>query len=507
MKKLLVLWDPETPTVLVGPVVHALRERVELGEITFQQVSHRTSPNRKFEIRPIVDQANIDGILWIEGGPLPADIEKCPGEKACWLVNAYHEPTIINELAPLFNRRLVATIEHSADEACRWLPLASGNAQPPQPPQGFILVVDDPKPSSHAEVQRALDGVVQQLPIPEKPVVMCLGTGNCPNTGMFDWMRSGSVVVVNPECDLRGLANAGDHLLDFPQVTNLSTFLQDLFDNREVLLKVAERAPAIVEHLHTPEIRAEQIVDAIWPRHRILGDDGHHATVSVLVTCYKYLRRFRFCLESLARQNLPPGTLEIVVVDPESPDGLAEYLETFAAKNTNLSVVHLPINPRYHRNRGICINRAFDASTGKIIISIDSDIIFPPHLIRALVDLSEENPQAVLGIRRVFLDKEITADILENKLDPFRDFDQLAQSPGDGEQHAFSGVLGYCQVTQRRAFAIARYPEEFDMVNQSDIIFNERLEKYAQVLPRYIGDLSVLHLWHPRNWEGTEDYL
>ena len=69
------------------------------------------------------------------------------------------------------------------------------------------------------------------------------------------------------------------------------------------------------------------------------------------------------------------------------------------------------------------------------------------------------------------------------------------------------GVLGYCQAVDRKAFAKARYPREIDRVNQSDIIFVERLRKFAGVKPQYLGDQVVLHLWHPRNWNGTETQL
>ena len=39
---------------------------------------------------------------------------------------------------------------------------------------------------------------------------------------------------------------------------------------------------------------------------------------------------------------------------------------------------------RYHRNRGVGINRAFDASQGQVVIGIDGDLVFPPKLIASL---------------------------------------------------------------------------------------------------------------------------
>jgi len=213
------------------------------------------------------------------------------------------------------------------------------------------------------------------------------------------------------------------------------------------------------------------------------------------------------CLESLARQDLPPGTLEIVVADPESPDGLSDALEEFGLRYPGVRLVHLPIDLKYHRNRGVGINRAFDVSGGRVVIAIDGDLVFPPGLIRLLEARVLANPAEVCGVRRSFVGRENTERILRGELDPFIHFDDLSRSPGDGEEKSFVGVLGYCQAVDRSAFACARYPEEFDVVNQSDIVFLERLAKEAQVRSHFLSDQTVLHLWHPRNWGGTKEFL
>jgi glycosyltransferase involved in cell wall biosynthesis len=254
-------------------------------------------------------------------------------------------------------------------------------------------------------------------------------------------------------------------------------------------------------------MRAIQICQGLWPHHRVLSGKGHQPRISILVTCHRYLRRLRICLESLAHQDLPPGSLEIVVADPGSPDGLSTHLEEFAHKYFGLRVVHLPLDARYHRNRGVGINRAFDVSTGRVIIGIDGDLVFPPGLVGVLEEHVLKAPERVYGVRRIFLGKEETEKILMGMTDPLSDFERLSGSEGDGEEKAFVGVLGYCQAVDRKAFARARYPEEFDMVNQSDIVFVDRLASEAQVTPQYLAEQAVLHLWHPRNWAGTSDFL
>jgi glycosyltransferase involved in cell wall biosynthesis len=271
--------------------------------------------------------------------------------------------------------------------------------------------------------------------------------------------------------------------------------------------RLGARGRGIVEHLHRPELRARDLLRGIWPEHRILSDVDCRPRISILVACYKYLRRFTVCLESLARQRLPKGALEVVVADPKSPDGLAAHLEAFAERTPGIRLVHLPIDDKYHRNRGVAINRAFDASGGEVVISIDGDLVFPPDLIPDLEAKVLGSPEKVFGVRRAFVRKEETESILAGRIDPWGDFERLSRSEGDGEEKSFVGVLGYCQAVHRRAFARARYPEELDMVNQSDIAFVEHLERRAGVRPQFLEDRTVLHLWHPRNWAGTSEFL
>src|SRR5260370_35738547 len=48
--------------------------------------------------------------------------------------------------------------------------------------------------------------------------------------------------------------------------------------------------------------------------------------LSVIVTCYRYVQRLRIALQNWCSQQLASGALEILVVNPESPDGTTEHL-------------------------------------------------------------------------------------------------------------------------------------------------------------------------------------
>lgn len=506
MKRLALLWDRENPLTPVGSVVAAIKRIVEVKELTFDEVSHRTLPNGSWEIRPFLEDFRADALLWVEGGPLPADLDQVHCPTACWILSAAHEPTLPGETGACFDLRLVSSLKDAVDGRSRWMPLAAEDGLPLLLEPGLRLFLEDPKPPRQLRVEQRLRGWTPAEPL-DRPVAVCLGQGGSPHPRVLDCLRAGAVVVVDEDCDLRGLAMPNEHLERLPAGGDPREFLDALLKDRERLEYRAVRGPAIVSHLHTADLRAAQIRDVLWPCARSLNDTPGSPEVSVLVTCFKYLKRLKICLESLAKQDLPDSGLEVVVADPESPDGLADWLDEFAARHPRLRVVHVPLDALYHRNRGVAINRAFDASAGRIVVSIDGDIVFPPHLIRVLVEELSARPDTVFGVRRAFLPRDATEAVLEGRLDPFQRFQELSESTGDGEEYPFVGVLGYCQAVTREAFARARYPEEFDRVNQSDIVYIERLERHAGVQPRLLTDQVVLHLWHPRNWMGTSEFL
>jgi len=508
VKRLLVLWDPQNPIVPVAPIIQALGTLpdLRLRTLTFQEVGHPTLPNGAFNLPIDPSEGMPDGILWIEGGPLPGNLQDYSCPKACWLINTSLEPSLLEDIGSRFDRVFSASLRDCAEERAMWLPLAGESANPVDVPRGISILLADPKPPEQAQIEQLLASQVLENES-NVPIVLALGNGGQPHPLFFDCLRSGAAVVADPGIDLRGLAHVGEHLDVFPSVNELPEFLRRLSGDSDRLSRLSSRGPAVVRHLHEHSLRAHRILEGLWPQARTLSGATYRPRVSVLVTCHRYLHRFRVCLESLARQNLPAGALEIVVADPASPDGLAEALEQFAAQYPAIRVIHVPVDPRYHRNRGLGINRAFEASRGPVIIAIDGDIVFPTHLLGILEEAVLRESRHVYGIRRSFVGREETERILSGELNPFAEFDRLSRSPGDGEESPFVGVLGYCQAVHRDAFARTRYPEEFDVVNQSDIVFVERLGREAGVTARFLGEHRVLHLWHPRNWQGTSESL
>jgi glycosyltransferase involved in cell wall biosynthesis len=227
---------------------------------------------------------------------------------------------------------------------------------------------------------------------------------------------------------------------------------------------------------------------------------------SVLTCCYRYLQRLRVFLAAFARQDIPLEEFEVVVTNPRSPDGLTEYLDTVKRAVPEMNIVRVDVPETKRRNRGWMIARAFECSRGATVMAADCDIVVPLFFVRTMLAASNERPRNVLGAYRNLLSPETTARIVAGLIDPVAEFERLVLEDHE-EKAGFRGVLGYCQVVPRAAMEKTGYPEEFDHIASSDVQFVKRLEQEQGITPSFVAGMRVLHLWHPRNWEGTELFL
>ena len=228
---------------------------------------------------------------------------------------------------------------------------------------------------------------------------------------------------------------------------------------------------------------------------------GAKPTVSILVACYRYLQRFRIFARSLASQEFDLDRVEVIVANPHSPDGLSEFLQ--GLQNTRPKFRQVLSDQSAARNRGLLIQKAFEHSSGEVLIGMDCDLVLPPNFLARLVPVVWSNPNRIVGVYRNFLSQSTTAKILNGRIDPMDQFDTLLQEDSEEEQ-GYRGVLGYCQALQRDKWQqVGGYPTEFDQVNQSDVTFADRLSGIG-VSTLFLRDLVVLHLNHVRDWTGTK---
>ena len=111
--------------------------------------------------------------------------------------------------------------------------------------------------------------------------------------------------------------------------------------------------------------------------------------VSIVVPTYNRKSLLQDCLQSLLHQDLPPRTLELVVVDDGSTDGTPELVR-------NLLRAQIPVRLIYHRqeNRGVSAarNQGFSISSGPFVGFIDDDEIVPPDWTRKALNMLKADP-------------------------------------------------------------------------------------------------------------------
>lgn len=112
--------------------------------------------------------------------------------------------------------------------------------------------------------------------------------------------------------------------------------------------------------------------------------------LSVVIPTFNKVALLEQTLEALSRQDVNPDcTWEIVVVNDGSNDGTGDFLKTRSeAGGINLVVVDPPGNVGRARAR----NLGARSATGTWILFLDDDIVAPPGLLRAHLDILEAHP-------------------------------------------------------------------------------------------------------------------
>ncbi|MEK8171142.1 glycosyltransferase family 2 protein [Streptomyces sp. M19] len=88
------------------------------------------------------------------------------------------------------------------------------------------------------------------------------------------------------------------------------------------------------------------------------------APVSVVVVAHNAMPELADCLASALEQGLPPGELEVVVVDDGSTDGTAAALDRLARDHPGLRTVRQP----YGRGPGRARNAGLDVARGRYVL-------------------------------------------------------------------------------------------------------------------------------------------
>jgi hypothetical protein len=199
--------------------------------------------------------------------------------------------------------------------------------------------------------------------------------------------------------------------------------------------------------------------------------------VSVVMTCYRFLQRLRVTLGSWVRQSADTGSFEVIVVNPESPDGVSEHIAAVAASCPHFRIREVMAPASLARNKGALINRGVRASSGAWIWLCDSDCLFDRD-----------------AVNKVFA--------FTGTADGIASFARLRQESHVGETQPY----GYTQIVPRDVLIKYPYREDINHYADSDLSFAERCRR-DQIRPTLIEGLCCLHLSHPFAWYGAPAFL
>jgi hypothetical protein len=226
--------------------------------------------------------------------------------------------------------------------------------------------------------------------------------------------------------------------------------------------------------------------------------------LSVIMTCNRFLQRLRISLRNWCYQDLPSGAYEVLIVNPQSPDGTHEHIAAVARSFPHVRLREIAVGSDLLTNKGAMINRAFACSSGEWIWLTDADCLFAPHCAGAVLRGIENRPNHLFYGQRRFLPAAQTDALLAGRVDGLHDFAELTDSANMRPPE--SAPWGYTQIVHRDTFARFRYREGVNHYALSDFIFIEDCKRHG-FSPQQIDGLFCLHMDHPFSWYGTQLFL
>lgn len=113
--------------------------------------------------------------------------------------------------------------------------------------------------------------------------------------------------------------------------------------------------------------------------------------LSIIVPIFKVEEYLANCVDSLLNQDLSSEEYEIILIDDGSPDRCGEICDEYAARYSNIRVVH-----RENGGLSAARNSGIDVAKGEYVQFVDSDDYLEPNVLKALADKMENDNLDVL---------------------------------------------------------------------------------------------------------------
>lgn len=154
--------------------------------------------------------------------------------------------------------------------------------------------------------------------------------------------------------------------------------------------------------------------------------DDELPSVSIIVPAHNESEVIDRCLNSVKAQDYPHDRLEIIVIDDGSTDDTAERVEehvngnhvydgngngTFLLRGTPITVGPfsgtLALIKNGHGGKAHALNAGIKASTGEILVNIDSDVVLAPGAVRAIACAFIRRPEMGAATGNIEIDWEM----------------------------------------------------------------------------------------------------
>jgi glycosyltransferase involved in cell wall biosynthesis len=198
--------------------------------------------------------------------------------------------------------------------------------------------------------------------------------------------------------------------------------------------------------------------------------------LSVVVPTMNKVDLLQRTLGALLAQEAGPGRIwEVIVVNDGSTDGTADYLARTRGDRLNLMPSLEVVSPERNVGRARARNLGARQARGRYILFLDDDIVAPEGLLRAHLDLLEENPgHGTIG--RVVTSPEIIDGALFHYLDS-RGVAKLPSGPAPGRFF----VTQNATVPRKEFLGVGGFDEGFTGYGFEDMEVAFRLEDLAGV--------------------------
>ena len=118
---------------------------------------------------------------------------------------------------------------------------------------------------------------------------------------------------------------------------------------------------------------------------------GGMPVASVVIPSRNRRKSLEHCLDALACQSMPPGSLEVIVVDDGNPEPLSLEAGRWAGKFELVSIRQRNTGPSGARNRGASVAR------GRFLCFTDDDCTPEKGWVEAMVSFLGNDPEALAG--------------------------------------------------------------------------------------------------------------